>query len=159
MGLKMISGKALTSNQLSPELDRVKQNLLVDYGQYGKRLPDADLVIIDPEDSSILAVISVKSSLRERYIQTGYWKLKLLKSPLTEDIKIYFVTLDPDGILTKCTPANKSRAIVETDTDRTYILSEAMIEESERVKMFDKFLLDLKLVHEERKMKRKVNSA
>lgn len=158
LGLKMISGKALTSNQLSPELDRIKQNLLVDYGQYGTRLPDADLVIVDPADSSVLAAISVKSSLRERYTQTGYWKLKLLKSPITEDIKVYFVTLDPDGILTKRTPANKPRAIVETDTDGTYILSEATIEESERVKMFDKFLPDLKLIYEEKKRK-KENSA
>ena len=50
LGLNMISGKALTSNQLSPMLDRVKQNLLIDYGQYGMQLPDVDLVIIDPVD-------------------------------------------------------------------------------------------------------------
>jgi type II restriction enzyme len=42
LGLKMVSGKALTSNQLSPMLDRVKRNLLVDYGQYGMHLPDVD---------------------------------------------------------------------------------------------------------------------
>lgn len=87
----MVSGKALTSNQLSPMLDRVKRNLLVDYGQYGMHLPDVDLVIIDPVNGSVIAAVSVKVTLRERIAQTGYWKLKLLKSPTTKDIKMYFV--------------------------------------------------------------------
>jgi type II restriction enzyme len=69
LGLKMIYGKALTSNQLSPLLDRVKRNLLVDYGEYGMHLPDVDLVIIDPVDGSVLAAVSVKSALRERIAQ------------------------------------------------------------------------------------------
>lgn len=72
LGLKMISGKALNSNQLSLLLDRVKRNLLVDYGEYGMHLPDVDLVIIDPVDGSVLAAVSVKSTLRERIAQTGY---------------------------------------------------------------------------------------
>jgi type II restriction enzyme len=154
LGLKMVSGKALTSNQLSPMLDRVKRNLLVDYGQYGMHLPDVDLVIIDPVNGSVIAAVSVKVTLRERIAQTGYWKLKLLKSPTTKDIKMYFVTLDEDGTLTtQSNPAKKGRAIVEEDTDGSYILSEAMIKESERVKMFDKFISDLKLIYEERNKK------
>lgn len=158
LGLKMISGKALTSNQLSPQLDRVKRNLLVDYGEHGMHLPDVDLVIIDPADCSVLAAISVKVTLRERIAQTGYWKLKLLESPTTKEIKVYFVTLDEDGTLTQSTPAKKPRAIVEEDTDGSYVLSEVMIKESERVKMFDKFLPDLKLIYEERKRKKANNT-
>jgi type II restriction enzyme len=155
LGLKMIDGKALTSNQLSPLLDRVKRNLLVDYGEYGMHLPDVDLVIIDPVDGSVLAAVSVKSTLRETIAQTRYWKLKLLKSSTTKDIKMYFVTLDEDGTLTtQSTPAKKGRAIVEEDTDGSYILTEAMIKESERVKMFDKFISDLKLIYEERNKKK-----
>jgi type II restriction enzyme len=50
----------------------VKRNLLVDYGEYGIHLPDVDLVIIDPVDGSVLAAVSVKSTLRERIAQTGY---------------------------------------------------------------------------------------
>ena len=154
LGLKMVSGKALTSNQLSPMLDRVKRNLLVDYGQNGMHLPDVDLVIIDPVNGSVIAAVSVKVTLRERIARTGYWKLKLLKSPTTKDIKMYFVTLDEDGTLTtQSNPAKKGRAIVEEDTDGSYILSEAMIKESERVKMFDKFVSDLKLIYEERNKK------
>ncbi len=158
LGLDMISGNVLTSNQLSPLLDRVKRNLLVDYGQYGMHLPDVDLVIIDPRDGSILTAVSIKVTLRERIAQTGYWKLKLLKSATTRDIKVYFVTLDEDGTLTQSTPAKKGRAIVETDTDGSYILSEAIINESERVKTFDKFIFDLKAIYEERNKKKKVDN-
>lgn len=38
----------------------------------------------------------------------------------------------------------KGRAIVEVDTDGGYVLSETKIEESNKVKMFDKFIEDLK---------------
>ena len=41
-------------------------------------------------------------------------------------------------------PAQKGRAIVEVDTDGGYVLSETQIEESGKVKMFDKFIEDLK---------------
>ena len=41
-------------------------------------------------------------------------------------------------------PAKKGRAIVEIDTDGSYVLSETDIEESDKVKTFDKFIDDLK---------------
>lgn len=90
---------------------------MVDYGEFGMRLPDVDLVIFDPSDGYVLAVVSTKSTLRERISQTGYWKLKLLSAPVTKDIKVFFITLDEDGTLTFMNPAKKGRAIVETDTD------------------------------------------
>ncbi len=43
-------------------------------------------------------------------------------------------------------PAKKGRAIVETDTDGSYVMSEEKIEESEKVKSFDKFIEDLKKI-------------
>ena len=52
LSLDIVSGNALDSKNLSPLLDRVKRNLLVDYGQYGMHLPDIDLDIIDPVDAS-----------------------------------------------------------------------------------------------------------
>jgi type II restriction enzyme len=156
LSLDMVSGNALDSKRLSPLLDRVKRNLLVDYAQYGMHLPDVDLVIIDPSDASVLAAVSVKVTLRERIAQTGYWKLKLLESSITnKDIKVHFMTLDEDGTLTQSTPAKKGRAIVEVDTEGSYILCEAMIRESERVKTFDKFILDLKSIYEERNKRKK----
>ena len=38
----------------------------------------------------------------------------------------------------------KSRAIVETDLDGAYIMTEQSVKESEKVKTFDKFIEDLK---------------
>ncbi|MEW6102838.1 MAG: hypothetical protein AB1630_03320 [bacterium] len=41
-------------------------------------------------------------------------------------------------------PAKKGRAIVELDTDGSYVMSEREVEESEKVKMFSYFIDDLK---------------
>jgi len=40
----------------------------------------------------------------------------------------------------------KGRAIVEVDTDGSYVMSETRIEESNKVKMFDKFINDLRII-------------
>jgi len=48
-----------------------------------------------------LVVISSKVTLRERIAQTGYWKLKLLKDEATKHIKVYFITPDEDGTLSR----------------------------------------------------------
>jgi type II restriction enzyme len=147
LGLKIVRGRTLdkSKNQnLSKELSVVKRNLLVDYGEFGSHLPDVDMVIYNPKDLKVLAVISSKSSLRERIAQTAYWKLKLYGDKATEHIKVYFLTPDEDGTLTIKTPANKDRAMVEVDTDGSYVMSERQIEESSTVKMFDKFIDDLR---------------
>jgi len=57
---------------------------------------------------------------------------------------VYFVTPDEDRTLEVRNPAKKGRVIVEVDTDGSYVLSENKIEESDKVKMFDKFIDDLK---------------
>jgi len=38
----------------------------------------------------------------------------------------------------------KGRAIVEVDTDGGYVMSQTQVEESGKVKMFDKFIEDLR---------------
>ena len=147
LGLQVINGNSLERTNganLSKELSLVKRNLIVDYGEFGSHLPDVDLVIYDPKTSEIVAVLSSKVTLRERIAQTGYWKIKLASDEATKHIKVYFVTPDEDGTLMIKKPAKKGRAIVEVDTDGSYVLSEADIEESSKVKMFDKFIDDLK---------------
>lgn len=145
LGLELVQGHTLERNSnLSHSLDKVKRNLVIDYGSHGMHLPDVDIIVFDPTDSSVLAVLSVKVTLRERIAQTGYWKLKLLAGPVTKNIKVFFVTPDEDGTLSIKTPAKKGRAIVEVDTDGSYVMSESSIEESERVKTFDKLIEDLK---------------
>jgi type II restriction enzyme len=147
LGLEVINGNTLertNEGNLPEDMGQVKRNLLIDYGKFGYHLPDVDIVIYDPETKKVIAVISSKVTLRERIAQTGYWKIKLQNQGLTKHIKVYFVTPDEDGTLTIKDPAKKGRAIVEADTDGSYVLSETDIEESNKVKMFDKFIDDLK---------------
>ena len=147
LGLEVVNGNTLertTGSNLPQDLSLVKRNLLVDYGEFGSHLPDVDIVIYKPKIGKVIAVLSSKVTLRERIAQTGYWKMKLQSQKLTKHIKVYFVTPDEDGTLTIKTPTKKGRAIVETDTDGSYVLSEINIEESNKVKMFDKFIDDLK---------------
>ncbi len=74
-------------------------------------------------------MISSKITLRERIAQTDYWKLKLMQDKVTEYIKVFFITPDEDGTLKVRKPAKKGRAIVEVDTDGSYVMSEDPIEE------------------------------
>lgn len=151
LGLEVVNGNSLertNGENLSVVLGKVKRNLLVDYGEFGSHLPDVDIIIFNPKDSKIIAVLSSKVTLRERIAQTGYWKIKLASDKVTQHIKVYFITPDEDGTLTTKKPAKKGRAIVEKDLDGSYVLSEINIEESSKVKMFDKFIDDLrKLIH------------
>ena len=147
LGLQVVNGNSLertNGKNLSKELSQLKRNLTVDYGEFGSHLPDVDLIIYDPKTSKVVAVLSSKVTLRERIAQTGYWKIKLASDEATKHIKVYFVTPDEDGTLTIKKPTKKGRAIVEVDTDGSYVLSETNIEESTKVKMFDKFIDDLK---------------
>lgn len=147
LNLQVVNGNSLertNGSNLSKELSVVKRNLTVDYGEFGLHLPDVDLIIYDPKTSKVVAVLSSKVTLRERIAQTGYWKIKLASDKATKHIKVYFVTPDEDGTLTVKKPTKKGRAIVEVDTDGSYVLSETNIEESNKVKMFDKFIDDLK---------------
>lgn len=155
LGLEVINGNSLekTENKnLSPQLDKIKRNLVIDYGEFGMHLPDVDLVIFNPKTYEVIAVLSSKVTLRERVAQTGYWKFKLMSCEGTKHIKVFFVTPDEDGTLTTKKPSKKGRAIVEVDLDGTYVMTEANIEESDKVKLLDKFIEDLrKLISKKKK--------
>jgi len=149
MGLKIVKGKKFERTKpenLSTELKHVKKNLSIDFGKFGFHTPDVDLVIYDPKTYKVIAVLSSKVTLRERITQTAYWNLKMKNYELTNNIKVYFITPDEDGTLTIANPAKKGRVIVEVDTDGGYVLSEKEIEQSDKVKTFDKFIDDLKSV-------------
>ncbi len=147
LGLKIVKGSTLDRTKpknLSAELSKVKRAVSVNYGEWGLHLPDADIIIYDPKTIKIIAILSSKSTLRERIAETGYWKIKLSQDDVTKNIKVLFITPDEDGTLTVKSPAKKGRAIAEVDTDGSYVMSETNIEESKKVKMFDKFIEDLK---------------
>ena len=147
LGLKIIAGNTLertNSSNLSKELSQVKRNILVDFGEFGHHLPDVDLIIYNPISSNVIALISSKVTLRERIAQTGYWKIKLAGDKATKSIKVFFITPDEDQTLSIRKPTKKGRAIVEVDTDGSYVMTEANLEQSDKVKLFDKFIEDLK---------------
>ena len=147
LGLKMARGDSLEKTKpenLSEELSRVKRAVSVNFGEFGLHLPDADVIIYEPQTIKIIAILSSKSTLRERIAETGYWKIKLSQDSVTRNIRVLFITPDEDADLTNKSPAKKSRAICEIDTDGTYIMSEDRVEESNKVKMFDKFIEDLR---------------
>lgn len=145
--IQCIPGVWLSRKQLSAELSKIHRNLIIRYGKYSL-LPDADLVVYDKLTCEVKAIISCKITLRERIAQTAYWKLKLASDPATMHIKGYFVTTDEDGDLVKGldeslkVSAARNRIIVEHELDGTYTLRQAA--ESDRVKMFSKFIDDLK---------------
>lgn len=145
LGLKVVNGNRLErSTSLPMELSQVKRNLAIDYGEFGLHLPDVDIIIYHPRTYKVLAAISSKVTLRERIAQTGYWKLKLLQDEATKHIRVYFITPDEDGTLTYRKPAKKGRAIVEVDLNGSYVLTEETIEESNKVKLFEHFIEDLR---------------
>lgn len=147
LGLKVVNGNQLErSKNLSKELSQVKRNLAIDYGEYGLHLPDVDIIIYNHRTYNVLAAISSKVTLRERIAQTGYWKLKLFQDEATKHIKVYFITPDEDGTLTHKKPTKKGRAIVEVDLDGSYVLTEEAIEQSNKVKLFEHFIDDLKVL-------------
>lgn len=147
LGLSIVSGKKFEKTKpknLSIELQNVKKDLAVDFGKCGYHIPDVDLVVFHPETYKVIAVLSSKSTLRERIAQSGYWNIKMKQYALTKHIKVFFVSPDEDGDFNTNTTMSKSRAIVEVDLDGAYVMSERDVKESEKVKMFDKFIDDLK---------------
>ncbi|MEM0302483.1 MAG: BsaWI family type II restriction enzyme [Archaeoglobaceae archaeon] len=59
-------------------------------------LPDADILVLRKETKRVKAIISCKTSLRERLTETAFWKRELEKSDRTENTKIIFITPDKD---------------------------------------------------------------
>ena len=142
IGLKVVNGNELGK----AELKAIKDNVTINYGEFEPLLPDADIIIYNPENSEVIAILSSKTSLRERITHTGYWKFKLLESQRTEHIRLYLITLDRDKNLTRKERPNKRRVIAETDLDGTYVLTAEALEESDKVKLFEHFIDDLKQV-------------
>lgn len=140
LGLKVVNGNELGQ----AELKAIKDNVTINYGDFKPLLPDADIIIFNPENSEVIAILSSKVSLRERITHTGYWKFKFLESQRTKHIKLYLITLDRDKHLTKRERPNKQRVIAETDLDGTYVLTKENLQESDKVKLFEHFIEDFK---------------
>lgn len=144
-GVKVVSRRELEGGEsLSLELEAVKRNLSVNFGEFGFYLPDVDTVVYDPKNSKVIAVILSEVTSGWRIAKASYWKSKLLASKVIAHIKVYFVTLDRDELLASTFLARKERAIAENELDGTYVLTALNLEESDKVKSFEHFVADFK---------------
>jgi len=144
LGLKIVDRYHLRRDNLTPELERVKQNLAIQVVEFGVHLPHVDTVIYKPTNCQVVAVLLCKLVLREYVAEAAYWKFKFMESGHTEHIKVYFITPDEDGTLTSVDSPKKGRAIVEVDLDGTYVMTNAPLDESNKVKLFEHFVPDIK---------------
>lgn len=133
----------------------VSRKLAIKYGECFL-LPDTDMAIVDynfsdPWKLEILAIISCKTSLRERIAQACYWKLKLLSSDVTSNIRVYLATTDNDRNFfisakrKQYDGKSRNRIIAEYELDGIYILRGDFKHEweSKKVKQYEQIFDDL----------------
>mgnify|MGYP001584483354 CR=1 FL=1 len=149
LGYELVTDDQIKKSSEGDEvMSKVYRNIVIRYGEYSI-MPDGDIIIYRPDSGAVVAIISCKNSLRERYTQTLYWKLKLSLDPVTKSIKMYFITLDkeegkkPELDINKNGKPTKSRVLLEYEMDGVYV-GRNLKDESNKVKMFDKFIDDLK---------------
>lgn len=150
LGFRVLKGRDIEKEETRLDicLANVKRSLVIDYGEFGMHLPDADIVIYDKQTCKPVAIISSKATLRERIAQVGYWYLKIKGSCVTRNIRVFFVTLDEDGDLLRRNPAKKGRAIAEIDTDGTFVITGQNIQESNKVLKFHKLIEKIKTLRQ-----------
>jgi type II restriction enzyme len=143
LGLRVANGHTLkVARDLSKRLSQVKRNLLIDYGgEFGCHLSDVEMIIYHPDTCKVLAVVSGKVT-SDRIDQT----IKLSQDEVTKHIKVYFIGPDEDDTLSDNSPLEKSRAIVESDLDESWVLTGTDTADSEKAKRFEHFIEDLKEV-------------
>ena len=144
LDLASTTDDALKKGSLIYELDKVKRNLLIDYGKYGSHLPDADLVIYKRHSSHVLCIVSCKTSMRERIGQTAYWKLKLDKSAVTRHVRVALVTPDEGKrslLHSSSIRASHAQELCDSkhvDIDATYVLNERTAANRISIKSFQR---------------------
>ncbi len=143
LGLKTVNNKDLETTKLGPELSTVMRNLVVDYGEFGMYLPESDIVIYNPKNSQVIAIISYNTSLKVGVTQAGYWKHKLKDAGYTKHIKVYLLVFDANIDSTKYSSTVKSRVVAEADMDGAYILTAEDLKKPDRFRFFEQFIIDL----------------
>ena len=140
--------------EVNLELIRVgtsHEKINIDFGDYGSHLPDVDLVVYQRSRDRILAILSIKTSLRERIAQTAYWRMKLHAQSNTKNIKVFLLTPNSDNDLRIRRKPKKNRAVIETDIDAIYIVNRPEFELANylypgvesRIRMIDELADDL----------------
>ena len=143
--------KLFTEDEIASN-DFLHQKLSIKYGPKERILPDTDMAIVDfhpfnQVNSVIVAIISCKTSLRERIAQACYWKLKLWSSDATKHVKVFLATSDNDKdfSLKQNGKRSRDRIIAEWELDGVYILRGDFKQEweSDKVKHYEKIFEDM----------------
>ena len=151
--LQVLKESELNKNEI------IVRKLAIRYGDH-LLLPDTDMVIAnytieDPWHSDVLAIVSCKTSLRERIAQACYWKLKLLSNDTTKNVKVFLTTTDNDNDFVLQENRKKSfggrsrnRIIAEYELDGIYILRDDFNKawESQKVKRYERIFEDLQRI-------------
>lgn len=148
-GLEVLTAGEAKSDEI------IMRKLAVKYGDF-LLLPDVDSAIVwmdltNKWESKILAVISCKTSLRERIAQACYWKLKLVSSDVQKGIRLFLTTADHDNdfaigdVGERFNGRSRDRVISEHELDGIYILREdfRVDWESTKVKRFERIFGDI----------------
>jgi len=104
----------------------IKEQIVIK--NWNEILPDVDMLIIDKNKNLVKAIISCKTSLRERLTETAFWKRELEKHKRTRDMKIVFITTDKDNEL----KINTNRYILLHVIDYTFITDPTRYNELEK---------------------------
>jgi type II restriction enzyme len=151
--LQVLKESELNKNEI------IVRKLAIRYGDH-LFLPDTDMVIAnytieDPWHSDVLAIVSCKTSLRERIAQACYWKLKLLSNDTTKNVKVFLTTTDNDNDFVLQENREKAfggrsrnRIIAEYELDGIYILRDDFNKawESQKVKRYERIFEDLQKI-------------
>jgi len=116
---------------------RVSDGLLIS-GPDGEQdlKPDIDIVVYDKATEKVIAIVSCKTTLAERIMQTVRWKEAIANIPSQyRDVKVFLVTAW--DTFDNPTQRNRARTL-----DGAYACNEDIVED-DRIKKFDKLAPDI----------------
>lgn len=138
--------KGSNGTSRNDEQRKARESIKIGLDTERKWSPDADLILYSSknngEDIRVEAIISCKTSLRERIAQTAFWKHKLASSDTTEHIKNILITLDSDKVFFGG-KNTKPRAIALSELDAIFVLKPCF-DKHDKLKSFDQFTKELK---------------
>ena len=98
--------------------------------------PDIDIVVYDKATGKVIAIVSCKTTLAERIMQTVRWKEAIANIPSHyRDVKVFLVTAW--DTFDNPTQRNRARTL-----DGAYACNEDIVED-DRIKKFDKLAPDI----------------
>jgi len=96
-------------------IEEYKEHYVIN--NWNEIFPDADLLLFNKLTNRVDAIISCKTSVRERLTETAFWKRELERNPKTSLTKVFFVTTDKDNEL----KSNTNRYMLLHVIDFTFI--------------------------------------